>query len=87
MLPYAKEVRVNYLDWIRKKEQAGITFSEEQREWLDRIAEHIGTSLAIEPDAFADGWFGQHGGYGRAVKVFGEKLTPLLTEMNERLAA
>jgi type I restriction enzyme R subunit len=85
--PYAGEVRLNYLEWIRQKEKAGATFTDEQREWLDRMAEHIATSLAIEPDAFQDGWFGQQGGYGRAFKVFGDTLQPLLAELNERLAA
>jgi type I restriction enzyme R subunit len=85
--PYAKEVRANYREWIQRKEKNGATFSAEQREWLDRMAEHIATSLAIEPDAFQDGWFGQQGGYGRASQVFGDKLNPLLAELNERLAA
>jgi type I restriction enzyme R subunit len=85
--PYAWEIHLKYLEWIRQKEMAGAKFTDEQREWLDRIAEHIATSLAIEPAAFEDGWFGQQGGYGRAFRVFGDKLTPLLAELNERLAA
>ena len=85
--PYAGEVRLNYREWIRQKESAGATFTDEQREWLDRMAEHIATSLAIEPEAFQDGWFGQQGGSGRAFKVFGDKLQPILAELNERLAA
>ncbi|MGQ0551706.1 MAG: type I restriction endonuclease subunit R [Planctomycetota bacterium] len=85
--PFAWEVRLKYLEWIRHKEKSGATFTGEQREWLDRMAEHIGTSLAIEPDAFQDGWFGQQGGYGRAFKVFGNQLQPLLAELNEGLAA
>ena len=85
--PYAGEVRQKYEDWIRRQHQSGTTFTTEQREWLDRMAEHISTSLAIDPDAFQDGWFGQQGGYGRAYKVFGEKLPPLLVELNEVLAA
>jgi type I restriction enzyme R subunit len=85
--PYAGEVRQKYMDWIKRQQQAGTTFNAEQREWLDRMAEHIATSLAIDPDAFQDGWFGQQGGYGRAYKVFGENLPGLLAELNERLAA
>ena len=85
--PYASEVRQKYQDWIRRQQQSGTTFTAEQREWLDRMAEHIATSLAIDPDAFQDGWFGQQGGYGRAFKVFGDRLQPLLAELNERLAA
>ena len=32
-----------------------------QKLWLDRMAEHIATSLAIESTDFETGWFGQHG--------------------------
>ena len=85
--PYAEEVRLRFVEWIRQKQKAGTTFTPEQHEWLNRIAEHIATSLAIEPDAFQDGWFGQQGGHGRAFKVFGDRLQPLLAELNEKLAA
>ena len=51
------------------------------------MAEHIATSLAIETDDFQDGWFGQHGSLGKAHALFGDKLKPLLAELNERLAA
>jgi type I restriction enzyme R subunit len=86
LVPYAEEVRARYETWLSDRDVAD-KFTPEQREWLDRIAEHIATSLAIQPDAFEDGWFGQQGGYGRAFKIFGDKLKPLLAELNERLAA
>jgi type I restriction enzyme R subunit len=85
--PYAAEVRSRFVEWMRQKREAGTNFTAEEHEWLSRIAEHIATSLAIDPDAFQDGWFGQQGGYGRAIKVFGDKLSTLLTELNDRLAA
>ena len=51
------------------------------------MAEHIANSLAIEPDDFETGWFGQHGGFGRAHALFGNKLRPMIADLNERLAA
>jgi hypothetical protein len=51
------------------------------------MAEHIATSLAIEPEDFDTGWFGQHGSLGKAHAVFGKRLRPLMTELNARLAA
>ncbi|MHB9081779.1 MAG: type I restriction-modification enzyme R subunit C-terminal domain-containing protein, partial [Pirellulaceae bacterium] len=86
LTPYAAEVRERYEAWIAER-QADIAFTAEQREWLNRMAEHIATSLAIETDDFQDGWFGQHGSLGRAHQLFGDQLTPLLAELNERLAA
>lgn len=87
LVPYADEVRLNYAAWLSEKERGGVTFTDEQREWLDRMAEHIATSLAIEADDFQDGWFGQHGSLGRAHALFGDKLKPLLAELNKKLAA
>jgi len=85
--PYAEEVRHHYQEWVIQKEKSGVAFTAEQREWLDRMAEHIATSLAIETDDFQDGWFGQHGSLGKAHALFGDRLSPLLAELNERLAA
>lgn len=85
--PYGSDVLSNYVRWKRERAEAGIVFTDEQLEWLDRMAEHIATSLAIETDDFQDGWFGQHGSLGKAHALFGDKLKPLLAELNERLAA
>ncbi len=86
LVPYADEVRARYDAWLVERD-ADRQFNPEQREWLERMAEHIATSLAIEPEDFQDGWFGQHGSLGRAHQLFGDQLTPLMAELNERLAA
>ncbi len=85
--PYGEEVLYNYALWKQEKQRAGVDFTAEQEEWLDRMAEHIAASLAIEPSDFEAGWFGQHGSLGAASALFGEKLKPLIAELNERLAA
>jgi type I restriction enzyme R subunit len=72
---------------VLKDRNAATAFTAEQREWLDRMAEHIATSLAIEPEDFETGWFGQHGSLGKAHVLFGERLRPLMAELNEKLAA
>ena len=87
LTPYAEHVRLEFAMWMREKERAGMTFSAEQMEWLTRMSEHIATSLAIEPDDFQSGWFGQQGSLGRAHALFGPSFNPLLAELNERLAA
>ena len=58
-----------------------------QLEWLDRIAEHIATSLTNEPADFETGWFSQHGSLGTAHALFGENIKLLITELNARLTA
>jgi type I restriction enzyme R subunit len=86
LVPYAEEVRSRYEAWLAGH-NAMESFTAEQREWLDRMAEHIATSLTIEPNDFDDGWFGQQGSLGYAHALFGDTLQPLLAELNEKLAA
>lgn len=83
--PYADVVRARYEQWLAER-TAQATFTPEQREWLDRMAEHIATSLEITPADFEDGWFGQHGSLGKANVIFCNTLPTLLAELNERLA-
>lgn len=86
LVPYRDQLRERYQAWLIERD-ADNAFTSEQREWLDRMAEHIATSLAIAPDDFETGWFGQHGSLGRAHVLFGNQLQPLIAELNERLAA
>lgn len=85
--PYAAQVRLNFASWIREKERSGVTFSNEKREWLERMRDHVATSLAIQPADLETGWFGQHGSLGRAHTLFGHQLATLIEELNARLAA
>jgi type I restriction enzyme R subunit len=86
LVPYREELHDRYQKWL-KDHNADKAFTPEQREWLDRMEEHIATSLAITPEDFETGWFGQHGSLGHAHSLFGDKLKPLMTDLNERLAA
>ena len=87
VLPLAEEIDQRYREWLAEKDPTGERFNYEQREWLDMIRDHIATSLAIEREDFDDAPFAQKGGLGKVYALFGEKLEPLLQELNERLAA
>lgn len=87
LAPYGDQVRQNYKRWKAEKRGSPPNFTNEQEEWLDRIAEHIATSLKVEMADFETGWFAQRGSLGKAHAVFGDRLTALMTELNERLAA
>ena len=87
LVPVGLTVRERYEKWLVDRAAAGVTFTPDQRKWLDAIADHIATSLRVEPDDFQDEPFYGFGGYGKAVAVFGDQLGPLLEELNQCLAA
>jgi type I restriction enzyme R subunit len=86
--PYSEIVNRRFSRWLKEQEQSrGKQFTTQQREWLELIRDHIATSLTIEPDDFDEVPFNQHGGLGKAYQLFGEELSTILQELNERLAA
>jgi type I restriction enzyme R subunit len=87
LVPYPERVRERYEAWLLQQENAGRTFTPEQRAWLDRIRDHVAASLAIAPEDFGYVPFVEHGGIGKAAQVFGTEFRPLLDELNEALGA
>ena len=64
------------------------SFTTEQQEWLLLIREHLIQNLTIgEEDLDIFPIFEQHGGKGRARRVFGDHLRPLIEELNLSIAA
>jgi len=87
LVPRRAEAADRFAAWLAKQESAGATFSGDQLRWLEAIRDHIAASLSVEPDDFELDPFINWGGLGRAQQVFGDQLFPLLTELNEVLAA
>jgi type I restriction enzyme R subunit len=85
--PFAESVRERFNEWLMDKAKAGVTFTPEQLAWLNLVRDHIATSLSIEPDDLELSPFNQRGGLGKAHQLFGDKLAPLLDELNTVLAA
>lgn len=87
LAPVGMTVEERYQQWMTEKEAAGITFTADQRKWLDAIKDHIAGSLNIEQDDLEEVPFNKIGGLGRAYELFGDKLNAILDELNVRLAA
>jgi type I restriction enzyme R subunit len=87
LAPLGMTVEERYREWLGEKEKAGITFTADQKKWLDAIKDHIASSLAIEQDDLEEVPFNTIGGLGRAYELFGDRLAPILDELNMRLAA
>ncbi len=91
--PFADSVQARFDSWLAQKQSGtgvspvGSVFTPEQLAWLRLIADHIATSLSIDPDDFGYSPFAQRGGLGKAHQLFGEQLPALLDELNSTLAA
>jgi len=86
--PYSDIVARRFAAWLEEQEGIrGRAFTREQRQWLVLIRDHVAASLTIEQDDFESSPFIQRGGLGKAYQLFGEQLTAILQELNERLAA
>jgi type I restriction enzyme, R subunit len=86
LAPMGMAVEERYREWLSEKQKAGITFTADQKKWLDAIKDHIASSLAIEQDDLEEVPFNTIGGLGRAYELFGDTLAPILDELNMRLA-
>jgi len=87
LVPVGTTVEERYVEWLSEQETAGVEFTREQRKWLDAIRDHIASSLYIDQDDFELPPLSQLGGLGKAHQLFGDKLSTILDELNERLAA
>ncbi len=87
LTPFAETVQGRFATWLAKQETSGRRFSDEQRQWLELIRDHIAANLEIEADDFGYTPFSQRGGLGKAHQVFARDLAALLKELNEVLAA
>ena len=86
LTPFAEQVEERFQGWLATQEIAGRAFTDEQRQWLRDIKDHIAGSVSIEPADLQYAPFAQRGGIGRAHLLFGDGLAPLLEELNLALA-
>jgi type I restriction enzyme R subunit len=91
LIPYPDLVRRRYREWLAAQEAhpepGRRMFTEEQRWWLDRIAETVGVNLSVTSDDFQVGELFERGGWIAARRLFGEDLPVLVKELNEVLVA
>lgn len=84
--PFPDTVESRFEKWLSAQEASGRIFSEEQKEWLIMIKDHISASLDIVLEDFEDLPLNQKGGYYKARKMFGDELESIVDELNEVLA-
>ncbi|MGH3403577.1 MAG: type I restriction-modification enzyme R subunit C-terminal domain-containing protein, partial [Streptosporangiaceae bacterium] len=87
LVPFCDQVEQRFAAWLSTQELKGVAFTPEQMQWLTWMKENIVGELGITPESFEYTPFSEHGGIGKAAQVFGDRLTPLLDELSEVLAA
>jgi type I restriction enzyme, R subunit len=87
LVPFRDQVDIRFDTWLSAQTQEGVKFTPDQLRWLGWMKENIATELGIEPESFEYTPFVEHGGIGKAVEMFGDRLTPLMDELTEILAA
>ena len=91
LVPYPERVALNFKAWMAQqqvnREREGKAFTDEQRWWLEQMAEHIASNLGIEAEDFGYAPFDQRGGLGRVHQLFGAELPQVMNSLNDGLAA
>ena len=74
--------------WLGREEKAGRSYSDEQRNWLMAIRDHLSVNIEIRPEDLMDApEFSGRGGVVRARALFGARLPGLLEELTDTLVA
>ena len=87
LVPYASVVAERYGAWLAQQSQAGALFSDDQRWWLDRIAETIAESAGVSADDLDSAPFTERGGVDGAVRDLGPGVVGIMESMNAELTA
>ncbi len=87
LVPFPEMVEVNFNAWLSQQESSGKKFSDEQRQWLVMIRDHVAGNLSIDSDDLEYSPFIQQGGLGRFYQLFGQETGTVLEQLNEVLAA
>lgn len=87
LVPYADKVHNKYATWLAQQEQAGVTFTETQRWWLDNIADVVAVSAGVDVHALDSSPFIENGGTDGALRDLGAEAGALIEELNTELTA
>ncbi|MBG0813084.1 DEAD/DEAH box helicase family protein [Planomonospora sp. ID82291] len=85
--PFRSIIEERYAGWRAKQEQAGVTFTPEQRWYLDNIVDVIATSVEVTVEDLHGMPFDQRGGVYGFADAFGARAETILDELNEELTA
>jgi type I restriction enzyme, R subunit len=86
--PHRSVVEERYAAWLVKQQQAGVTFTADQRWWLDHIRDVVMTTAAVDHTELEKAPFTDRGGLDGFLTTFGGTMAEtLLTDLNRNLTA
>ena len=87
LIPYAQRVHVRYAGWLAQQDQAGVTYTEVERWWLDHMADVIASSAGLSDNDLDAAPFTERGGIDGAIRDLGTRAAGLINELNTELTA
>lgn len=87
LIPYAQLVEERYSAWLLQQENLGVTFTDNQRWWLDRIKDAIAQSAHFDVKDLEMSPFTERGGTDGVLAELGTSVTSLIDSMNMELAS
>jgi type I restriction enzyme, R subunit len=80
--PFEEHVRERFAAWLEEKRAVGTSFNSDQLAWLEKMRDYISASGSVDREHLE-----ASNELGPIYKAFGEKLWPLMEELNLTLAA
>jgi len=87
LVPFGDRVQERYAAWLLRQDQAGASFSADQRWWLDRMADVIASSAGVSGDDLDGAPFSERGGVDGALRDLGPQVGAIIEELNVELTA
>lgn len=86
LIPFRSIIREKFERWLDTKKKQGISFTDEQEEWLKLITDQVSTSLTVNKGDFQVFPFFEKGGLIKARSLFGEKLDNIVEEIANKVS-
>ena len=81
LVPFGEIVDAKFSKWLKTQESSGHQFTQEQKEWLCMIKDHVTSSLSITLDDLDEVPFNQKGGRIKFYNIFGDNHGKVLEEL------
>ena len=86
LVQFRETVDRRFDEWLKVQKETGVSYNDEQIEWLTMIKDHIAESIQITNDDFDNVPFYDKGGLIKVNNLFGDRFNTILDELNEVLA-